>query len=99
LNTLQNLDGSRSENPLAVVSAGLPVTPEALTRAATFGERSSFVSLDVLSEHDARAALVEPAAAEGVTWTDAALGAIVAESHGYPYLIQLLGSTTWDAAA
>lgn len=98
LNTLQNLDGERAENPLAAVSAGLPVTPEALTRAATFGERSTFVSLDVLSDDDARAALVQPAAAEGVGWTDAALTAIVAESHGYPYLLQLLGSTTWDAA-
>ncbi|WP_436700640.1 ATP-binding protein [Nocardioides sp. BYT-33-1] len=99
LNTLQNLDGERTENPLATVAAGLPVTPEALTRAATFGERSSFVSLDVLSDDDARAALVAPAEAEGVAWSDAALAAIVAESRGYPYLIQLLGSTTWDAAA
>lgn len=99
LNTLQNLDGERTENPLATVAAGLPVTPEALTRAATFGERSTFVSLDVLSEHDARAALVAPAEAEGVGWSDAALAAIVAESRGYPYLLQLLGSTTWDAAA
>lgn len=99
LNTLQNLDGERADNPLAAVAAGLPVTPEALTRAATFGERSTFVSLDVLSKDDARAALVGPADAEGVGWTDAALDAIVEESHGYPYLLQLLGSTTWDAAA
>lgn len=98
LNTLQNLDGERAENPLAAVAAGLPVTPEALTRAATFGERSTFVSLDVLSDDDARSALVQPADVEGVGWTDAALAAIVAESHGYPYLLQLLGSTTWDAA-
>lgn len=99
LNTLQNLDGERADNPLAAVGAGLPVTPEALTRAATFGERSSFVSLDVLSDDDARAALLAPAEAEEVGWTDAALAAIVAESRGYPYLIQLLGSTTWEAAA
>lgn len=98
LNTLQNLDGERTENPLATVAAGLPVTPEALTRAATFGERSTFVSLDVLSDDDARAALVAPAEAEGVAWTDGALAAVVTESRGYPYLLQLLGSTTWDAA-
>lgn len=98
LNTLQNLDGERAENPLAVVAAGLPVTPEALTRAATFGERSTYVSLDVLSADDARAALVGPAEAEEVGWSPAALHAIVEESKGYPYLIQLLGSTTWEAA-
>lgn len=98
LNTLQNLDGERADNPLTAVAAGLPVTPEALTRAATFGERSTFVSLDVLSDDDARAALVAPAEAEGVGWSADALAAIATESHGYPYLIQLLGSTTWDAA-
>lgn len=98
LNTLQNLDGRRADNPLAVVSAGLPVTPEALTRAATFGERSTFVSLEVLNDTDARAVLTAPAAAAGVSWTDGALDAIVAEARGYPYLLQLIGSSTWDAA-
>ncbi len=99
LNVLQNLDGERERNPFAAVAAGLPVTPEALTRAATFGERSSFVALDLLPDEDARAALVDPAAEVGVTWTTNALSAVVTEAHGYPYLLQLIGSTTWDAAA
>ena len=60
LNALQNLDGQREENPLAVVTAGLPVTPEAITRAATFGERSSFVALDLLADADARSAVTAP---------------------------------------
>lgn len=98
LNTLQNLDGARDTNPLAVVTAGLPVTPEALTRAATFGERSSFVSLDVLNNEDARTLLLAPADAEGVAWSAGALDAVVAEARGYPYLLQLIGSSTWDAA-
>ncbi|HEX7739777.1 MAG TPA: ATP-binding protein [Marmoricola sp.] len=99
LNALQNLDGRREDNPLAVIAAGLPVTPEALTRAATFGERSSFVPLDLLSSHDARIALSAPAEALGVTWTHAALDRLVDEARGHPYFLQLLGSTTWDAAA
>lgn len=98
LNTLQNLDGDRVPTPLAVVSAGLPVTPEALTRAATFGERSSFVSLDLLNDEDARTVLTAPAEAEGVRWTDGALDAVIAEARGYPYLLQLIGSSTCDAA-
>ena len=97
LNTLQNLDGARDTNPLAVVTAGLPVTPEALTRAATFGERSTFVSLDVLNDEDARTLLVAPAEAEGVKWTAGALDAVITEARGYPYLLQLIGSSTWDA--
>lgn len=98
LNTLQYLDGNRDDNPLAVITAGLPVTPEALTRAATFGERSSFVALDVLDDADARAVLTAPAEAADVRWTQGALDAVVAEARGYPYLLQLIGSSTWDAA-
>ncbi|WP_370290957.1 ATP-binding protein [Nocardioides sp.] len=98
LNALQYLDGARETNPLAVVGAGLPVTPEALTRAATFGERSTYVALDVLDDADARAVLTAPAADAEVRWSDAALGAVLAEAHGHPYLLQLMGSSTWDAA-
>jgi len=99
LNALQNLDGDRAQNPLAVVTAGLPVTPEALTRAATFGERSSFVPLDLLSDTDARDAVEAPAEALGVHWSAPALDAVVAEARGHPYLLQLLGSATWRAAS
>ncbi len=98
LNALQNLDGEREVNPLAVITAGLPVTPEALTRAATFGERSSFVPLDLLSEADARAALTEPAESLGVEWSPEALDRVVAEAQGHPYFLQLIGSATWNAA-
>jgi AAA ATPase-like protein len=99
LNALQNLDGEREENPLAVVAAGLPVTPEAITRAATFGERSAFVALDLLGDADARAAVTGPAEALGVSWTEPALDAVVTESGGYPYFLQLLGSASWAAAS
>jgi hypothetical protein len=99
LNALQNLDGEREDNPLAVVTAGLPVTPEALTRAATFGERSAFVALDVLSDEDAAAALTVPAAALDVAWTDDAVARLVDEARGHPYFLQLAGSATWNAAA
>lgn len=97
LNTVQNLDGEREDNPLAVVTAGLPVTPVAITRAATFGERSTFVPLDVLSDADARSLLTVPAEALDVTWTDEALDLVTAECRGHPYRLQLLGSATWQA--
>ena len=98
LNALQNLDGEREDNPLAVITAGLPVTPEALTRAATFGERSSFVPLDVLAEADARTVLTAPAEALGVSWAGDALERVVAEARGHPYFLQLVGSASWGAA-
>ncbi len=95
LNALQNLGGQREENPLAVVTAGLPVTPEAIIKAATFGERSTFVSLDVLNDADARAVLTVPAEGLEVQWTDSALDLVARECRGHPYLLQLLGSATW----
>ncbi len=98
LNALQNLDGEREDNPLALVSAGLPVTPEALTRAATFGERSAFVPLDLLDESASRELVVAPARALEVTWTRDAVSLVTRECRGHPYLLQLLGSATWDAA-
>jgi hypothetical protein len=98
LNAAQNLAGERDQHPVALVTAGLPVTPEAITRAATFGERSSFVALDLLSNDDARVLLSAPASALEVGWTDKALALVTAECRGHPYLLQLLGSATWQAA-
>ncbi|MGI8523599.1 MAG: ATP-binding protein [Nocardioides sp.] len=98
LNAWQNLDGRREHNPLALVTAGLPVTPEAMTRAATFGERSAFVALDVLADDDARSALADPARALEVTWSPGALERVVGQARGHPYYLQLMGSATWAAA-
>lgn len=98
LNALQDLAGNREDNPLAVVAAGLPSTPAVLTKAATFGERSTFVTLPRLDPDGARHAVIEPAAQLHVDWNDDALGAIVAEAQGFPYLLQVLAHATWEAA-
>lgn len=98
LNALQDLAGERQDVPLAVIGAGLPSTPGHLTRAATFGERSRFVVVPGLDEASADRALAGPAAELGVPWTDDALRLAGRAADGYPYFIQLLGSTTWDAA-
>lgn len=98
LNAVQVLDGERQRNPLALFAAGLPSTSEAVTRAATFGERSTFLPLNRLGESEALATLLEPAAELGVRWSQTALRAIVGSADGYPYFLQLLGSTTWEAA-
>lgn len=99
LNALQNLDGSPTDTALTAVFAGLPAAPEVLTEAATFGERSQFVALDRLDDADTAVALVKPAQASGVAWDRDALEQVVADAAGYPYFVQLLGATTWDAAA
>ena len=99
LNALQNLDGRRTDNPLTVIGAGLPSTPEELTRAATFGERTAFVGLRLLDGQGARQALVEPAEAVEVSWHARAVAEVERTAHGYPYFLQLLAHAAWQAAA
>ncbi len=98
LNALQNLDGDRENVPLAVFAAGLPSTPDAITKAATFGERTSFSQLLALPRQDATAALVDPAHGLEVAWAPEAVELVLDAAHGYPYFLQLLGSSVWEHA-
>lgn len=98
LNALQNLDGRREDNPLTVIGAGLPSTPEELTKAATFGERTSFVGLRLLDDQGAKHAIVEPARLLGVGWDEDAVAAVERGARGYPYFLQLLAHAAWEAA-
>ena len=61
LNAMQNLAGKREDNPFAVIGAGLPSAPAALVKAATFGERSTFLTLPRLQPAAAETAVAEPA--------------------------------------
>jgi len=99
LNALQNLAGRRADNPVAVMAAGLPSTPEMIMRAATFGERSEFISIERFDEADARRVLHEPAHEVGVGWREDALVAGLEIADGNPYLLQLVGDSTWQEAA
>lgn len=96
---LQHFDGDPTASPVAVVGAGLPSLPSAITDAATFGERSRFVELGALTAAAAAEALRLPADGLGVAWSDEALQIAVTEAAGYPYKVQLLGSAAWAAAS
>jgi len=98
LNAMQNLAGRREDNPLAIIGAGLPSTPGVLVNAATFGERSTFLTLPRLEPAAAAAAVAEPASELAVTWTPAALQTVAAEAQGFPYLLQVLAHATWEVA-
>jgi hypothetical protein len=85
--------------PIATVAAGLPTLPGALAEAKTYAERLfSFPQLGALGEHDARDALVLPARAREVEYTDEALVPMLERSEGYPYFLQEWGRGVWDAA-
>jgi len=92
----QNL---RDRLPFAFIGAGLPHLPSYIAKAATYTERFRYEPTDNLHDQEARAAVLEPAAAEGVGWDDDALAKVVAVAGGYPYFLQLYAFEAWEAAA
>jgi hypothetical protein len=98
LNAIQNLNGERQENPLAVVGAGLPSVRGLLTEAATFGERSRWHSLSEFSDSALSEALVVPAARLGVEWVPDAVDAVLDAAQRYPHFLHIMGECTWLSA-
>jgi hypothetical protein len=93
---LQSCAASRL--PVLMVAGGLPHAPEHIRRAVTYGERYRYAELGPLNPVATRVALEQPAADLGVSFDPAALDSLVAASQGYPYLVQLLGHRSWEAA-
>jgi hypothetical protein len=86
--------------PLTLVAAGLPQIPKLTGEARSYAERLfTFPVIGNLSASDAAAALVEPAAAHGVTFDADAIRAAVEWTAGYPFYIQQLGKHAWNLAA
>lgn len=80
--------------------AGLPSLPRVLAEAKSYAERLFvFERIEQLTGDLARAALVEPAATEGVEWDDDAVTFLVDETSGYPYFLQQFGQDTWNSAS
>ncbi len=91
---------SQEQLPFMVAGAGLPSLPGLAGEAKSYAERLfDFPEIGSLTSKDARLALTRPAEAEGVTWTDAALGQAFELTQGYPYFLQELGKWAWDVAA
>ena len=89
----------RDRLPFAFIGAGLPHLPSYIAKAATYTERFRYEPTDNLHDQEARAAVLEPAAAEAVSWDDDALAKVVAVAGGYPYFLQLYAFEAWEAAA
>lgn len=90
---------SQDALPLFCLLAGLPNLVGDVAKAATYAERMFIVAeLGPLTPEQVTAAVVEPAAELGVTWTDAATEAIVDRSDGYPFFVQTWAYHTWNTA-
>jgi len=85
--------------PITFVGAGLPQIAELAGDAKSYAERLfTFPTVGSLDADDARAALVEPARIEGVTYDDDAVDLAIRITQGYPYFIQELGYQVWAVA-
>lgn len=86
--------------PVTLVGAGLPQIAELAGDAKSYAERLfKFPTIGDLDPTDARAALAEPARAEGVSYAADALDRAVTITGGYPYFIQELGYAAWSLSA
>lgn len=85
--------------PVTLVGAGLPQIAELAGDAKSYAERLfKFPKIGNLDGHDAKQALVKPAADESVTYEDGALEIALDITGGYPYFLQELGYATWTVA-
>jgi hypothetical protein len=87
------------ELPIVVIGTGLPQIAALAGEAKSYSERLfDFPRVGSLNDADAKRAISEPAARLGVHVADEALDAIVAETHGYPYFIQVWAAEAWNIA-
>jgi len=90
---------SQRSLPFLVCGAGLPSLPRVLSEAKSYSERLfEYRAIGALTPPDATRALIDPAATESVTWEPTAADLVLTDSNGYPFFIQELGQSTWEAA-
>ena len=97
LNVSQELG---AELPFFLVLAGTPDLEDRLSEMeASFWGRAKRIRLNRLGPGAAAAAIERPLHEDGMSIEAAALERILAESHGYPFFLQLWGQFSWDCAA
>ena len=85
--------------PLLLSLAGTPDLPRHLGKMqATFWERSAIAPIERLDRGASSDAIRIPLEETGKEITPGALESVVADSHGYPYFLQLWGEQLWDEA-
>ena len=90
---------NQDQLPITMVAAGLPQLVGRTGRAKSYAERLfEFVSIDRLDDEAARAAVIIPAAKEGVHYAPGAVVEILRQTRGYPYFLQEWGKHSWAVA-
>ena len=87
-------------SPFLLVLAGTPdLEPRLGAMGASFWNRAEQVRIGRLDETAAAEAFRQPLEGAGIRVSGDALRAMVRESQGYPYFLQLLGRAIWRLAA
>ncbi|HEY3888394.1 MAG TPA: ATP-binding protein [Caulobacteraceae bacterium] len=90
---------NQDQLPITMVAAGLPQLVGRTGRAKSYAERLfEFVSIDRLDDEAARAAVIIPAAKEGIDYAPGAVMEILRQTRGYPYFLQEWGKHCWAVA-
>lgn len=86
--------------PIMLIATGPLHLQRRMSRAKSYAERLfDFPVVGPLDDAAARVALVKPAQARGVSYTEPALKEVVNQTRGYPYFLQEWGKHAWDCAA
>ena len=85
--------------PFLLVLAGTPDIGDRLASMnASFWNRGEVRPIERLDAEASAEAIRRPLHDDGISITDDALESVVAESHGYPYFLQLWGRSVWMTA-
>ncbi|MGH7777385.1 MAG: ATP-binding protein [Candidatus Dormibacterales bacterium] len=85
--------------PVLVVLCGLPALQENLARSKSYSERMFTIEgLGHLRPPEDRAALIDPAVRRGRRFEEEAVEAVMSDTAGYPFFIQLYGDQLWKGS-
>jgi hypothetical protein len=85
--------------PFTIAGAALPSLPAVSGESRAYAERIfRFRPIGHLTSEESSAAVLLPAASEGVMWKGAAVSRLYEVTQGYPYFIQEFAKQAWDVA-
>src|SRR5437762_3211840 len=85
--------------PLMLMLCGLPPVVDNLARSKSYSERMfTTLVLGNLRPPEDRAALVDPATRLGRRFADEVVDAVMVDSGGYPFFIQVYGDALWNGS-
>ena len=85
--------------PMMLMLCGLPPVVDNLSRSKSYSERMfTTLVLGNLRPPEDRAALVDPATRLGRRYADDVVDAVMVDTGGYPFFIQVYGDALWNGA-